>query len=296
MLYYKENGGTEGCFVSEKVKIFMCAHKAVSFIPPLAVPVQGGAALNPKIDGLLSDDGEKGSISEKNREYCELTVQYYAWKNEECDAYGFCHYRRFFAFGAKTHRPYLVYSKIPERRREAILGSEREILSVADKYDLIAPRRERMGISVREKYSDSEHCFSADLDRFLNILSDKYPELIPFAEEYMSGYEQYFCNMFIMKREIFFDYSEKLFSLLFAFDEGKTLHGNFQADRTDGYLAERFFGIYLLYLKSLGKSVYEVPRVDVNCALSKRIAYKLFPPESRLRLFLKRKKSRKERV
>ena len=282
-------------FVSYKVKIFMCAHKAVDILPPLAVAVQGGAAINPRIEGLLSDDGALGSISEINREYCELTVQYYAWKNEECDSYGFCHYRRFFSFTNGTKRPYLVFSSIPEKRREKILGSEEEIVSLSQKYDVIVPRRERMGISVREKYFDSDVCFEEDLDIFLSLIKSHYPELYPFAEEYMSSFEQYFCNMFIMKRDIFFDYSERLFSLLSEFDKRKTLHGSFQADRTDGYLAERFLGIYILYLKSLGKTVYEVPRVDIGCSLSKRIAYRLLPPESAPRMLLKRMKNRKRK-
>ncbi|MBQ8719994.1 MAG: DUF4422 domain-containing protein [Clostridia bacterium] len=292
MVYYKENGKGES-LVSYNVKIFMCAHKAVDILPPLATAVQGGAAINPRIEGLLSDDGALGSISEKNREYCELTVQYYAWKNEECDSYGFCHYRRFFGFGSKSARPYLVFSTLSEKQRSRLLGQAEEIAALAKEYDVIVPRRERMGVTVREKYFDSEFCFEEDLDRFLELLGRMYPQLLPFAEEYMSGYEQYFCNMFIMKRQLFFDYSEKLFSLLEAFDEGKTLHGNFQADRTDGYLAERFLGIYILYLKSLGNSVYEVSRVDVGCSISKRITYKLLPPESRLRMFLKRQKTKK---
>ena len=273
----------------------MCAHKAVDFLPPLAVAVQGGAAINPRIEGLIGDDGALGSISEKNREYCELTVQYYAWKNEECDSYGFCHYRRFFSFAEGVRRPYLIFSTIPEKRRKKILGSEEKIISLSQKYDVIAPRRERMGITVREKYFDSEVCFEEDLDLFLSLIECHYPELYPFAEEYMSSCEQYFCNMFIMKRDIFFDYSERLFSLLFEFDKKKTLHGSFQADRTDGYLAERFLGIYILYLKSIGKTVYEVPRVDVGCSLSKRVAYRILPPESRLRMLLKKQKTEKGR-
>ena len=43
-------------------------------------------------------DNEGANISSKNKSYCELTTQYWAWKNVDADYYGFCHYRRFFSF------------------------------------------------------------------------------------------------------------------------------------------------------------------------------------------------------
>lgn len=45
---------------------------------------------------LLDNQGE--NISFKNKKYCELTTQYWAWKNQSADYYGFCHYRRYFSF------------------------------------------------------------------------------------------------------------------------------------------------------------------------------------------------------
>ena len=38
------------------------------------------------------------NIYPKNPDYCELTAQYWAWKNIDCDYYGFFHYRRYLTF------------------------------------------------------------------------------------------------------------------------------------------------------------------------------------------------------
>ena len=93
------------------IKIFMCAHKNFTLRPAFCIPIQGGAKLNPPLEGAAPDYGEFGSISEKNPDYCELTVQYYAWKNEDADYYGFCHYRRFLSFDEGIKAPYLVFGK-----------------------------------------------------------------------------------------------------------------------------------------------------------------------------------------
>lgn len=273
--------------MTEKVKVFMCTHKAPFFIPPLCIPVQGGAKINPPISGVVSDHGENGSISDKNPYYCELTVQYYAWKNCRADYYGFCHYRRYFCFDRSVKRPYLVFNDIPDAKKDKLLGNEELIANLCFENDVIVPRAENIGSTVYKKYVTSEHCFKEDLDLFLQIVKDKHPCLSPFADEYMKDKRQYFCNMFIMKRDIFENYCEMLFSVLEELDSKKTLHGNFQDDRTDGYLAERFLGIYLLYLRAQGKKIYEISRIDVKCSRLKRIIYKLFPPETKRRFLLK---------
>ncbi len=285
--------------MNKSVKIFMCTHSPYDFLPPLAIAVQGGAKLKDSVEGTIPDFGILGSISEKNPEYCELTVQYYAWKNEEADYYGFCHYRRFFCFDESVSKPYLVFDKIPKRKLNSLLSDGETIANTVSKYDIVVPRAENLGISVYDKYITSKYCYAEDMDLFISVLKNKYPYLAMYADEYLSDMHQYFCNMFIMKKELFFDYCNILFPLLEEFDQHKRMHGNFQADRTDGYLAERFLGIYLKFIKANGKSIYECSRLDTQCSLSKRVLYKFLPPESKIRLFIRKlinrlKKKRKQ--
>lgn len=270
------------------IKIFMCTHKAIDFVPPLCVPVQGGASINEPIVGAISDTGKNGDISAKNKEYCELTVQYYAYKNEGCDYYGFCHYRRF--FGTSTLSGAYVTTGKPKSK---LLASESEIMELLKSNDIILPRAENVGLTAYEKYISSKHQFEKDLQLFIKIVCEKAPYLSAFVDEYMQGYEQYFCNMFIMRADIFKEYSALLFSILEELDKRKEMHGYFEADRTNGYLGERFLGIYALYLKSQGVKIAHLPRVDAYSPLKKRIINKLLPPQSSLRKKLNAKRGKK---
>ena len=158
--------------MAENVKIFMCAHKSVSFLPPLCVAVQGGAKINPPIENTIPDCvGE--TISEKNPSYCELTVQYYAWKNEEADYYGFCHYRRFFCFDKSIKKPYITLGKMNEKHKR-LLGNKDEIKELVKSYDVISPLSEDVGCTVYEKYVNSSVSFKEDIDLFVKILKEKW--------------------------------------------------------------------------------------------------------------------------
>ena len=56
--------------------------------------------------------------------------------------------------------------------------------------------------------------FIRDMDFVLDIIKRDYPEMYRYALEYINRNKGYFCNMFIMKKDIFFRYSEWLFSIL----------------------------------------------------------------------------------
>ena len=62
----------------------------------LFLPIQVGRAISSVDLGIQGDD-TGDNISWKNRNYCELTALYWAWKNlKEVDIIGLCHYRRYF--------------------------------------------------------------------------------------------------------------------------------------------------------------------------------------------------------
>lgn len=267
-----------------EINIFMCCHKGYELIPPLCRPVQCGASLNPPVKGAVPDN-TGDNISEKNREYCELTAHYFAWKNLKADYYGFCHYRRLFCGDERVKKPYLALKALPKSR---LLGDESFWKKLIPQYDIIIPRAEDMGLSCREHYCTAKYHYAEDLELFLRILGEKAPELSETAESYLGQNRQYFCNMFIMSREYFFRYCEMLFPTLEEFDRRKNLHGDFQSDRTDGYLGELFTGIYTTYCKGQGARIKELPRLDICCSRKKRLSCALLPPESRRRFIAKK--------
>lgn len=268
------------------IKIFMCCHKGYDIVPPLCEPMQCGSAIFPPIEGALRDDGGE-NISHRNREYCELTAHYFAWKNVATDYYGFCHYRRFFCAG-KTRLPYIALRRLSERNRKALLGSEEYWRRLITSHEIITVKSENMGLTVREHYINAPYQYAEDLEIFVKILTKNHPELAAAADEYLSQNECYFCNMFVMDKPHFFEYCTILFGALSEFDGQKTMHGSFQADRTDGYLGEVFTGIYITYCRKNGAKIAEVPRLDVGCSFGKRLTFKLLPPESGIRFLAKR--------
>ena len=93
---------------SSKIKILICCHKKCELPKDdIFLPIQVGAAISDVDLDMQRDDSINGkicdNISEKNKNYCELTAMYWAWKNikeiyPNIDYIGLNHYRRYFDF------------------------------------------------------------------------------------------------------------------------------------------------------------------------------------------------------
>lgn len=277
-----------------KIKIFIIGHKAypVASLPEF-YPIQVGAAIskNHIHDWLRDDTGD--NISEKNRSFCELTAHYYCWKNQSADYYGFYHYRRYLSFAEKQSKAPYIIRKSPTKKLLDKLGYNQDIGKFAEKYDIIVPRSEELFERVYDHYKNSPHQRISDLDLVLKILLEKYPDYKDACEGFMSSTRFYFCNMFIMKKDLFTDYCQWLFDILFEFEKRSDKAGYTQQEmRVEGFLAERLFGIYLTKIKAEGKKIREVQRVDFICEtgmfFKKRLKYLVITPESRRKKFVKK--------
>ncbi len=262
------------------IQLFVCSHKSTT-VPEhvLLKPLQVGAALaGEHFQGFLHDD-EGENISARNRTYCELTGQYWAWKNIQADWYGFFHYRRYLYPDTDTRLPYIIRREPrPDR-----MGYDR-FAELIEQYDMILPIGEEMYVSVREHYAQA-HC-AKDLSLTEELLGQLYPEMAQAQERYLSGGRCLFGNIFIMKREVFRDYCQWLFQLLDAFDCAVDC----RRPRVDGYLAERMLGVYAAYRKRDLRTL-ELPRIhfcERREYVTQRAINAILPPGTKIRARIKR--------
>ena len=244
------------------IRIFVSCHKpAVVPVNNLFYPIQVGAALNDqRMENMLHDD-EGINISKKNKSYCELTAQYWAWKNTNADYYGFFHYRRYFSFSSEifpsNYFGDVIFEKNDKPTLEMLQISEEHMRDIIEKYDIIAPTQgkfEEDNLTLYEQYNIAKVHKIEDLDLVLSIIDRDYPEMSQIADEYIHSTKGYFCNMFIMKKDIFQKYCQWIFPILEEHEKRRDLSSyDKETYRVSGYLAERLCGIYLTYLKKSGK-------------------------------------------
>lgn len=224
----------------------------------------GSAMANERFDNMLHDD-EGCNISAKNRMYCELTGQYWAWKNQEADYYGFFHYRRYLSFAEEVFKENAfgdaVMPCVTDEILEQLKLTENTLEREIPKYDIITTKPvslKKLGKNAKtnyQQYITTPYQYKKDIDLLLEIIKEKYPEYYDVAQYYMKKSSiGYYCNMFIMRKDIFNDYSQWLFDILEEHEKRSNYEDyNVDAYRISGYLGERLFGIYYMYQKKEGK-------------------------------------------
>lgn len=193
----------------------------------LFIPVNSGSGL--KGDAWVSSfcrfDDEGCNISEKNGILNEMTTIYWMWKNYEKngnpDYIGFNHYRRFF--------------RIPDisdyEKHDAIVSS---CIFSSDK------------IMLYDQYAT--YHVKNDMDILFSVLGDIHGSMSEDFYEYVhsTGKNIAPCNMFIMRKDMFFEWCEFIFPVLLELENRIDLTGrdNYQK-RALCFLTERLFGWWI---------------------------------------------------
>lgn len=208
--YYEENcrKGEKAEIMDKNAKILIALHKTYE-VPKeeLYLPLHVGAEGKEDI-GIEEKDNVGENISAKNPFYSELTGVYWAWKNLDADYVGLVHYRRYFTGKHK----FLVNGKT-----KGILSSE-EVNKLLDKHDVIVPKKRKYYIETL--YSHYAHSMYVEpLDITGEIIKEKYPNYYAEFEALKKRRSAHMFNMFVMKRDIFEEYSKWLFDILFELEK-----------------------------------------------------------------------------
>ncbi|MFI3255667.1 MAG: DUF4422 domain-containing protein [Eubacteriales bacterium] len=267
------------------VKLYVSSHKE---FPIPKHPLIQGIYLGNHVD-LLPKDNTGENISHKNPYYCELTAQYWVWKNQVADYYGFFHYRRYLSPRTRNSLPYSI-EKLPNEFCLNRMDFSKFQELVYD-YDLIAPKGEEMHLSVEAHYASAPDHHKKHLDIAKKSLVEMWPEYENSMEVYFSQSKIYFGNMYIMSRAVFLDYCAWLFPVLEDLEAEIDFDSLSVAEqRVIGYVAERLFGVYYTHRKE-DLRVLEVPRVDFEpnfrVRTGKKLVNFLLPPESKRRFWVK---------
>lgn len=208
-------------------------------------------------DNIIRDDVGISCYDLSNF-YSELSGYYWIWKNYKIKDYiGFCQYRRFFDF----------MDDIPNMNE------------IFKEYDIILPSKEHFGCSIYNQYKQSHNI--DDLNEIIEILQNKAISV----DILMSDNNMYCFNMFIMKKELFYEYCEFIFGICQKYlqkhniqnmedvkkmmDENKEkYYKNFYPSndfryqcRIGGFLAERLMNIWVRH-KKLKVKEYNVITIE----------------------------------
>lgn len=252
---------------NDKIKILISYHKESEIIESeIMTPIQVGAKKS-TVDLKILRDDEGVNISDKNDRYCELTAQYWAWKHLDADFYGFMHYRRHFVFNDMVHsqdsRAFLWYEKIDKYYKEDIGLNDEEIRKCVKDTDIILPIVEDTSswgaVSNEVQFSCLENLHAVDFDTVCKTVIELYPDYSDAVQEFRMNHYAYWYNMFIMRKDLFFDYSEWLFHILEVSEKKIRFEKyNQQETRTLAFMAERLFSIYLI------KLLKEFPEIKIK--------------------------------
>lgn len=250
---------------NQDIRIFVSTHKIVdTFDSDILQPVQVGACKASSRFPLCLQDDDGENISQLNPMYCELTTQYWAWKNASAKYYGFCHYRRYFDFSDERHEEnafgeIMDWRICPESQAKYCLTDE-QIAQAVEGWDVITTEVKDLRqfpaaySTPHEQYAAAPYLKIADLDLVMAILKEMHPDYAQDADAFLNGNTSCFCNMFIMAHDVFHEYCAWLFPILEEFCRRADMsHYSREATRTPGHLSERLLNIFLMHAERTGR-------------------------------------------
>lgn len=230
------------------VKILVCYHKEYEILPEykntdVYIPIFGGkqkyTGNNIFLKNMLGDN-TGDNVSHLNEYINEMTVIYWAWKNYDKignpDLIGLHHYRRTFpenSYLDNNNKPY------------DIVLWENVLRTHCPFYTISHLHRYYLGQNI--------------YNPLFTYLKTENTEKANYILEHYNNTEFFTKNMFIMKKQIFFDYCNWIFPVVFKIF---SLYHLCNVKRAPSFLSEQLTSIYLsklLNTKEYNVNILKIP-------------------------------------
>lgn len=211
------------------------ALKNTSTIPDYVYPIQVGAAnTDVKIATIVDNKGV--NISDRNRNYSELTGLYWIWKNKLCapalpeaeegQYYGLFQYRRMLVF------------------------SDDDLLRLQDNdVDAVLPYPMPYEPNIHAHHE--RYLKEGDWNALLTALKELQPEYADYFPQVLEQKYLYNYNVILAKKAVLRAYCAWLFPILERTEELSEPKGSERADRYIGYMGETLETLY--FMKNMDK-------------------------------------------
>ncbi len=253
------------------MKILVCTHREFELLESdCFLPIHVGRELS-NLDLPFIGDNTGDNISCKNKNYCELTAMYWAWKNlPAADYVGFCHYRRYFLFKKNTN----IFYKITNLKISEFLKLQDYFLidfELLKKYDFVVAEPMSFRHSVALNYI--HHHSREDFDVLKNVIFEYFPDYVDSFDEFFNGKNEFApFNMIITDAKKFNDYCHWLFKILFEVEKRVTISPDAYQARIFGFMGERLLNLYL-YHNNFKVKYLPVVMLDDNTIFKNNIVF-----------------------
>lgn len=264
----------------KKIKIFVSQRIdqiSETIDNPIYINVRCGAVYDkrkPEEYGNMLGDNTGDNISSKKNQYSELTVQYWAWKNQDADYYGLCHYRRYLSFATEDFKTDELnqieckYLNKKNMKKFGLLDQDKMIKIISD-YDVVCNssydvkkvhvpsfRRKKCVKELLEYATSNARNWNnkplfpkGTFDILLNIVEKMYPQYYRDCHDYLYGNKLRGYNCFIMKKELFTQFCDFEFNVLREFEKEMDFTWFPESMARDvGYMGEILYGTFINYL------------------------------------------------
>lgn len=247
-----DNITTDTSVSSNENRIYVIYHTPYIQIPSEAfTPIYVRSKIG-DCNTLASDTLD--NIVNENPLYAEFTTFYWVWKNDLTSKYvGFFQYKRFLSFIDTTISSDNIDSGILNYG-----WSKNNLDNLVKDYDILLPSAMDFAPkSVMEQYIGYHG--NIFIDAAINIINRKYSDFSQDCIDVLYKSKGYFCNMFIMRRDLFNEYMHWIIDI---FEEMKIILNPDYNIKHFAYVGERLFSCYIYHLRrTRNLRVKELPLV-----------------------------------